>query len=522
MKKKLIILYLVFAIIPLAILDAVVIGGILRTEKTNQYHEMENVASAVKYACAAEIDSAVKVANSIYTSKYIYDFMKMQFESPLDYYTSYKAFFNDTLIDVMASQSDVSYKLYIDNDTLINGSQFQRLERAYDEPWYRFMKEKGLKSGLFFDYNTKQVGLDSNTRKIFYFKVLDFYDYGSENVLLIDINYGEFSRTLVNMNFDLDAYLCDNEKILLTNGKDVSMGKPYSYVSELENIGYTMDMQVYNQLLKIYVIASDSKVYNWWESWGIYLLLLAVLNILFPVLLLIRINRIAYGYTLREQTMIMTRQHAELLALHSQINPHFLFNALESIRMHCIIKKESETAYMVERLAKLQRQYTEWEEDNTTIENEADFVNNYLELQKYRFGDRLSYSIDIEPSCKKNLVPKLTLVTFVENACIHGIESKASNGWIFIRVHEKDNDMVIEIEDTGNGMSAEAVEKLLTSMREADISMLEKKGRVGVINACIRLKMVTDDKVLFGIDSEEGIGTIVTIVIPEECLKKGV
>ena len=76
MKKKLIILYLVFAIIPLAILDAVVIGGILRTEKTNQYHEMENVASAVKYACAAEIDSAVKVANSIYTSKYIYDFMK--------------------------------------------------------------------------------------------------------------------------------------------------------------------------------------------------------------------------------------------------------------------------------------------------------------------------------------------------------------------------------------------------------------------------------------------------------------
>ena len=177
---------------------------------------------------------------------------------------------------------------------------------------------------------------------------------------------------------------------------------------------------------------------------------------------------------------------------------------------------------MVERLAKLQRQYTEWEEDNTTIENEADFVNNYLELQKYRFGDRLSYSIDIEPSCKKNLVPKLTLVTFVENACIHGIESKASNGWIFIRVHEKDNDMVIEIEDTGNGMSAEAVEKLLTSMREADISMLEKKGRVGVINACIRLKMVTDDKVLFGIDSEEGIGTIVTIVIPEECLKKGV
>ena len=177
---------------------------------------------------------------------------------------------------------------------------------------------------------------------------------------------------------------------------------------------------------------------------------------------------------------------------------------------------------MVERLAKLQRQYTEWEEDNTTVENEVDFVNNYLELQKYRFGDRLSYSLDVHPACQKYLVPKLTLVTFVENACIHGIETKASNGWIFLRVHENNNDMVIEIEDTGNGMSAEEAEKLLTSMREADISMLEKKGRVGVVNACIRLKMVTDDKVLFNIDSEEGIGTIVTITIPEGCLKKGV
>lgn len=521
MKKKLIILYLVFTIIPLAILDAVVIGGILRAEQTKRYHEMENVASAVKYACAAEIDSAVKVANSIYTSKYIYDFMNTKFESPLSYYTKYRDFFNDTLIDVMASQNDVSYKLYIENDTLVNGSQFQRLERAYDEPWYRFMKEKKLKSGLFFDYNTKQVGLDSNTRKIFYFKVLDFYDYGSENVLLIDINYGEFSRALMNMNYDLDAYLCDNEKILLTNGKD-SMAKPYSYVSELENIGYTMDMQVYNQLLKIHVVDKYSQIQDWWESWGIYLLLLAIMNILFPVLLLIRINKIAYGYTLKEQAMIMTRQHAELLALHSQINPHFLFNALESIRMHCIIKKESETAYMVERLAKLQRQYTEWEEDNTTVENEVDFVNNYLELQKYRFGDRLSYSLDVHPACQKYLVPKLTLVTFVENACIHGIETKASNGWIFLRVHENNNDMIIEIEDTGNGMSAEEAEKLLTSMREADISMLEKKGRVGVVNACIRLKMVTDDKVLFNIDSEEGIGTIVTITIPEGCLKKGV
>ena len=88
--------------------------------------------------------------------------------------------------------------------------------------------------------------------------------------------------------------------------------------------------------------------------------------------------------------------------------------------------------------------------------------------------------------------------------------------------YEKNENLIIEIEDTGNGMSAEEVEKLLTSMREADISMLKKKGRVGVINACIRLKMVTDEKVKFDIDSEEGIGTIINITIPIECMKRGV
>ena len=87
MKKKLIILYLVFTIIPLAILDAVVVGGILRSEQTKRYHEMENVASAIKYACSAEFESAVKVANSIYTSKYIYDFINEDFDSALEYYT---------------------------------------------------------------------------------------------------------------------------------------------------------------------------------------------------------------------------------------------------------------------------------------------------------------------------------------------------------------------------------------------------------------------------------------------------
>ena len=145
-----------------------------------------------------------------------------------------------------------------------------------------------------------------------------------------------------------------------------------------------------------------------------------------------------------------------------------------------------------------------------------DFVDAYLKLQQYRFGDRLSYEIDIESGCKKILIPRLTIVTFVENACVHGIEGKSSPGWIFVRVYRKDGDLVIEIEDTGEGISDEDMEILRNKMEDASIDDLKQKGRIGVVNACLRLKIATEGNVRFMAESEKNIGTTITVIIPGE------
>jgi two-component system sensor histidine kinase YesM len=187
--------------------------------------------------------------------------------------------------------------------------------------------------------------------------------------------------------------------------------------------------------------------------------------------------------------------------------------------MHSLLKQETETSKMVEHLAKLQRQYTEWNDDNVTIEKEIEFVKAYLELQKYRFGDRLSFDIDVETECLKLLIPKLTIVTFVENACIHGIESKITPGWIFVRISTDGEFMTLEIEDTGNGMEEEEAKSLLRRMRFANIEMLKEKGRVGIVNACLRLKMMSEDEATFDLDSEPGTGTLVQIMVPVKYLK---
>ena len=210
----------------------------------------------------------------------------------------------------------------------------------------------------------------------------------------------------------------------------------------------------------------------------------------------------------------IARQKAELLALHSQINPHFLFNVLENIRMRSILKHEDETAEMIEQLSLIERQYVEWGTDIVSLGAEIGFVESYLKLQKYRFGDRLRYSIEMEDDCREYQIPKLSLVTFTENSCVHGIEGKASQSWIFVRVYKDKNNLHLEVEDTGEGMPEEYLNFLQERMEEANIEMLKEKGRVGVINACVRLKMYTGDHVKFHIESERGVGTEVSVVIP--------
>ncbi|WP_408072639.1 sensor histidine kinase [Butyrivibrio sp. JL13D10] len=518
MKNRVLFLYIIAAIIPLMLMDVAAVGVIVRYEKREKIHEMENAASAIQYTLANELDSADKMTQSVYTNKYIYDFIDRRFRTGLEYYEAYYSFFEDTLIDMVDGASNISYTFYIDNDSIINGAQFQKLETAEGESWYEYIRANGRKLGLMFDYGGAITGVRENERRVFFYETLDLYAHRSKNLLLVNIDYSYLSKLLQNTNYDMDVYVCDDERILMSNKSEINAGKPFESLDTLKNIGYIKEFQAFDQALTIRVANKNGIGQMWISRWGMQLLILVLINILFPIFVISRISRFVYSYRLREQEIIVTRQRAELHALHSQINPHFLFNALESIRMHSIIKQETETAEMVEKLAKLQRQYTEWNEDNISIEKELSFAENYLGLQKYRFGDRLSYSIEVDDDCKKYLIPKLTLVTFVENSCVHGIENKNKNGWIFVRIFKKDEKLTIEIEDTGNGMTAEETETLLHKMRDADMELLKEPGRIGIVNACLRLKMMTDNAVEFELESEESVGTIVSIIIPTDKL----
>ena len=570
-KNKFYILYILCVLVPLIVTDSAVFSVVMKSEREAREHEMANIANAVAYSISNTVNNAAEIGKSIYTSKYINRFLANTYSDPLDYVVSYQDFFKDTLFESGLGMNNMVITMYADNDMIVNGGKVCNMKEIRGTEVYRYFQDNGLNKGLYFQYDDSRAPSVEPQRRMLFFQKLDFYaENNMEKVLLINIDYSAVNRTLEKMNYDTDVFICQGDKIVLSNGRYSSIGKEFQTFDQTGRVGYCQELEFYGMDLDIYVMQPKRQLWTEIRKNLPLIGFLIVVNAILPLLLVRGFNRsftqriselskvfetvggehlvpisyvrgkdeigslmsnynrmvartneliqIVYKNKIKEQEMLVERQNAELLALHSQINPHFLFNALESIRMRSLLKEENETADMVEKLAIMQRQYVDWGNDSVEIEQELEFVKAYLSLQKYRFGDRLNYNLEIDPECAQIRIPKLTIVTFVENACVHGIESKASPGWIFVRAYKREEQLYIEIEDTGSGIEEQKLYQMQHDMQNADIEMLKNKKSVGMLNACLRLKMYTEDHVCFEIEGEEGVGTWITICIPMEYL----
>lgn len=217
-----------------------------------------------------------------------------------------------------------------------------------------------------------------------------------------------------------------------------------------------------------------------------------------------------YIADIHRKNLEIEHRKAQFNALQSQINPHFLFNSLETIRMRSLIKNETETAQIIQKMAKLLRSSLTWSKDRVKVEEELEFIRCFLEIQKYRFGDRLTYRLDIYPEARSVVIPKLVFLPFVENASIHGIEPMRHGGEIDIAIRRGFSHLEFSIRDNGAGMEPELVERFY--------GYLESEGelgeRIGVQNVIYRLKMLYGDQVRLFIDSAPGKGTYIRITLP--------
>lgn len=218
--------------------------------------------------------------------------------------------------------------------------------------------------------------------------------------------------------------------------------------------------------------------------------------------------------TNRQKNLMENQQNAiKFKMLASQINPHFLFNTLESIRMKSHIQGEKEIARVVKTLGKLMRKQLEVEGKKITIEEELEVVRYYLEIQQFRFGDRLHFTVHVDKDIDKALIYPLTIQPLVENAVIHGLEHKEIDGYVHIHIQRQEDAIHVSIEDNGVGMDEE---KLLEVKQNLD-DQNEKEGvRIGLRNVHQRLILTYGPQSGLNIASTVNQGTIVQFTIPLE------
>lgn len=567
-RNKLRGLYVFCVLIPLVITDSLIIYGVLRTEQDAMFVEMENEAKVVGSYFTGTVETNSNLATSVYLNRKMNDFLNKRYLSEYDYYAAYYDYIDGSFFETLSEVDGKKVTVYVDNATIVNGNYFHRMNNEfYGYEWYKKYIDSGRNDALLIVYDDTKVTNATKRRDIMYVKRLNSsLNPGSAKILTIENNYSNMVAGLKDLKCEYPVYVCQDGRIILTNTQETSYTEDFEIFSHYDRVGAQRDFTIYGTPITVYVLKEET--YLWdilLENRAIIIAMLAV-SILLPIFMMnaieksvtVRIQNLektfrnqdsenfkeiddtegrdeigslmrsynemartnneliqtAYKDKLREQESNIARKNAELQALQSQINPHFLFNSLESIRMHSLLRGETETAEMVQKLAVMERQNVEWGNDFVEIRKEMEFIEAYLVLQNYRFGERMSFKIDVAPDCENLSIPKLTIVTFVENACVHGIETKASPGWIFVRVNREDDNLIIEVEDTGGGMEEEEVKDWLEKMRNVTIDDLKGKKHVGMLNACLRLKMMTDNHVKFDMESEKGIGMIVSVSIP--------
>ena len=215
----------------------------------------------------------------------------------------------------------------------------------------------------------------------------------------------------------------------------------------------------------------------------------------------------AYVYQLQSKT-------AELKALQAQVNPHFLFNTLESIRINALMNKDADTAKMIHILGNLFRWNIKTPGMFVELRQEIEYANAFVDLQKLRYADAFEVVMETPQRLMALGIPKFVLQPLVENAIVHGLKGVTSGGLISIRAAEEpEGVLAISVADNGRGMDAETVRQIVLRLDQPEAEPMDHYS-IGLSNVHQRIRILFGEPYGLTIESEPGVGTVVRITMP--------
>ncbi|MFC0472081.1 sensor histidine kinase [Halalkalibacter kiskunsagensis] len=564
LKNKLLIIYFLSVFIPILLTNIIFYHVTTGNVKKQKMQDLTLAFEQIANDFSNTVDEAIGVSSTIYTDDTLHDFFETEYETVTDYVIEYESTFRNFNKYSPVYSAIKSITFYTDNHSMLFAGGIEEItENIQNNHWYQDITQLQYSHPIV--RRTASIDTFSVIRQLNYFQTNT-----REKFVKIDLNTEIIRQAFGNIAFQGNIYLLsEHGRIEYTTDSEVPR-QHSTYFTDVHSS--SKDSTIFEQEFdlnyldgwKVVGVVSENAILEGVQNSRKFILYLASINFLVPSFIIIWIssslharllrivrhmkrmknqnfelidgveykdeigqltsefNRMSqkindlindvYIANLQKKDLELKRKQAQLSALQSQINPHFLFNSLETIRMRSLLKKESETAKIIQNMAKLLRNSITWGKDWVTVEEELKIIQCFLEIQQYRFGDKLLFEIEVDEEAKGFMIPNMSLIPFVENASIHGIESKKGNGFLHIKIEKISEGLRFTITDDGVGMDKERLKNLVDSIQTKE----DMGESIGVKNVYYRLKLHYGNQFTFDIKSSVGQGTKVQIIFPSK------
>lgn len=463
------------------------------------------------------------------------------------------------------SMGDISIFYYIDDDFVVvhqNGLHYRPIKSIESEDWYEKLKENNGRN-IWFSFQKDEYFPENKTLSLARY-ITDSNDYRNQiGVLVFSMDTSTLLRSFTKITEQQVMYLADENGTIIASSEALENNPKWGQESnsqssmdayevwkneqgkflirrcEIDDTGiYLVSLVPYEYMGAIY------KSFLFWVLGGYFLiLLLAAFYISFmSKRLTIPLKKLAesistatvsgklecleidstekeictlvdaYNMLIQKIEILLKQQYslgkekqqAELMALQSQINPHFLYNTLEMVNWMAERNEKENVQTVIQKMSTFYRLVLSKGKDIVTIREELALCETYLTIQQMRFQGRIQYERDVDDEILDYLIPKITLQPFVENAILHGIiASIEGRGTLSINGWEEDGRIILAVMDDGAGMAEEDREKSNS-----------KGSHYGMKNIGLRLSVYYQEDIKIEVESTKGVGTCVSINIP--------
>jgi two-component system, sensor histidine kinase YesM len=557
-------MYFFAVFIPIVLTNVIFYIVTIENVKKQQMHDSTLALQQINNEFKRIIDEAVGISSSYYTNLNLNLFLETDYMSDIQYIEKHYSFLRNHNQTNPLNPSINRIRFYTDNQTVIYSGGVYPIDSLVQSIHFEEDLTKSNGSQILIDTPSNE-----NLETFSIIRNLDYFYKDKQKFVKVEINSSAIRDIFNNVTFKGDVYLLNERGDIeyTTNNflKQMDKSINFNQINKENNqvtIRTKLNSGSYLNDWTIVGTISEETMLTTVNKSKLFIFFLACINFLAPTIIIVIISR---SFLTRLQRILrhvkrmehqnfeliddqefedeigqltsefnrmtkkikdlindvllvniqnkdleIKRNRAQLSALQSQINPHFLFNALETIRMRSLMKEEKETAKIIHNMAKIFRNSLTWGRDFVPIRDEVNLIISFLEIQRYRFGDKLDYEIHLDESTEECKIPNMAILPFIENASIHGIEPLKEDGKIILSISLKDNLLTCVIKDNGVGMTEGKREQLVASLKnEEDI-----RENVGIKNVYYRLNLYYQDQFYFNIDSHLDYGTTITIQLP--------